>query len=60
MLTFKEALLSTMTKEQLADEVVRLAKQNVKLKDEISRLEHENFWVKVKERENRSSQEKGG
>jgi hypothetical protein len=46
-----EHFIATRTKEELAKEAVRLAKEWVKLKDRVHELEHENFWLKAKERD---------
>lgn len=42
-------LLQSRTKEELAKEVVKLAKERVALQNRVSELEYENFWLKAKE-----------
>lgn len=45
-----EHLLATKTKEELAKLLVKHAHENAALKNEVHRLEHEVFWMKVVDR----------
>lgn len=61
----KEILLRRMTPEQMADELVRVQKENIKLHEENLRLKVENFWLALgkpeptEESENRNEETKG-
>lgn len=44
-------LLATRTPEELARMVVAVARDNAALRHRVDYLEHENFWLQAKERD---------